>query len=34
VVVIYNLLRRKLDHAYDLYVKLYETERNVFEYPV
>lgn len=34
VVVIYNLLRRKLDHEYDLFVKLYETERNVFEYPV
>ena len=34
VVVIYNLLRAKLDHKYDLKVRLYETERNIFEYPV
>lgn len=33
VVVIYNLLRAKLDHSYDLQVRLYETERNIVEYP-
>ena len=33
VVVIYNLLRTKLDTKYDLFVKLWETERNYFEYP-
>lgn len=32
-VVIYNLLREKLDIKYDLQVKLYETERNYVEYP-
>jgi 6-pyruvoyltetrahydropterin/6-carboxytetrahydropterin synthase len=32
-VVIYNLLRPKLDPKYDLQVRLYETERNYFEYP-
>lgn len=34
VVVIYNLLRAKLDSRYDLQVRLWETERNYFEYPV
>lgn len=33
-VVIYNLLRAKLDHKYDLFIRLYETERNIVEYPV
>jgi 6-pyruvoyltetrahydropterin/6-carboxytetrahydropterin synthase len=33
-VVIYNLLRVKLDPKYDLQIKLYETERNFVEYPV
>ncbi|MDZ4844569.1 MAG: 6-carboxytetrahydropterin synthase [Chitinophagales bacterium] len=33
-VVIYNLLRNRLDKKYDLQVKLYETERNFVEYPV
>ena len=33
VVVIYNILRSKLDYKYDLQVRLYETERNYFEYP-
>lgn len=33
VVVIYNLLRPRLDTKYDLQVRLYETERNYFEYP-
>lgn len=31
--VIYNLLRPRLDSRYELQVKLYETERNFFEYP-
>ena len=34
VVVIYNLLRAKIDTTYELQVRLYETERNYFEYPV
>ena len=34
VVVIYNLIRAKLDPKYDLKVRLWETERNYFEYPV
>ena len=33
-VVIYNLLRPLLDTKYDLQIRLYETERNYFEYPV
>ncbi len=33
-VVIWNLLRKKLDKKYDLQIKLYETERNFVEYPV
>lgn len=33
VVVIYNLLRARLDKKYDLQVRLWETERNYFEYP-
>jgi 6-pyruvoyltetrahydropterin/6-carboxytetrahydropterin synthase len=33
VVVIYNLVRKKLDAKYDLQVRLWETERNYFEYP-
>ncbi len=32
-VVIYNLLREKIDNNYDLQVRLYETERNFVEYP-
>ena len=32
-VVIYNLLRPKLDKRYDLKITLYETERNYVEYP-
>lgn len=31
--VIYNLLRNKLDKQYELKVVLYETERNYVEYP-
>ncbi|MEO7535875.1 MAG: 6-carboxytetrahydropterin synthase [Ferruginibacter sp.] len=34
VVVIYNLLRDKIDSKFDLQVRLYETERNFVEYPV
>jgi len=33
VVVVFNLIRAKLDVKYDLQVRLYETERNYFEYP-
>lgn len=34
VVVIYNLLRPKLDAKLSLSIRLYETERNFVEYPV
>ena len=34
VVVIYNLLRDKIDPKLDLKITLYETERNFVEYPV
>ena len=34
VVVIYNLLRDKIDSKLDLKITLYETERNFVEYPV
>jgi len=33
VVVIYNILREKIEPRYDLTVRLYETERNFVEYP-
>lgn len=32
-VVIYELLRAKIDRALDLQIRLYETERNFVEYP-
>ncbi len=32
-VVIYNLLRSRLNPSYDLQIRLWETERNYFEYP-
>ncbi len=32
--IIYDLLRAKLDRKYELKVKLWETDRNYFEYPV
>ena len=32
-VVIYNILRKKIDGSIDLQVRLYETERNFVEYP-
>jgi 6-pyruvoyltetrahydropterin/6-carboxytetrahydropterin synthase len=34
VVVIYNHIRRRLDEKYELQIKLWETDRNFFEYPV
>lgn len=34
VVVIYNILREKIEQKFDLKIKLYETERNYVEYPV
>ena len=33
-VVIYDILREKIDKRFDLQVRLYETERNFVEYPV
>jgi len=33
VIVIYELLRKKIDQEFDLQVRLYETERNFVEYP-
>jgi 6-pyruvoyltetrahydropterin/6-carboxytetrahydropterin synthase len=32
--VVYNLIRAKLDPQYDLYIRLWETDRNIVEYPV
>jgi 6-pyruvoyltetrahydropterin/6-carboxytetrahydropterin synthase len=32
-VVIYNILRNKIDIALELKIRLYETERNFVEYP-
>lgn len=32
-VVIYNILRAKIDAQFDLHIRLYETERNFVEYP-
>jgi 6-pyruvoyltetrahydropterin/6-carboxytetrahydropterin synthase len=32
-IVIYNILRAKIDTVYDLQVRLYETERNFVDYP-
>ncbi|GAO45576.1 6-pyruvoyl trahydropterin synthase family protein [Flavihumibacter petaseus] len=34
VMVIYNLLRPHIDPEHDLFVRLYETERNFVEYPI
>ncbi|MBC7887990.1 MAG: 6-carboxytetrahydropterin synthase [Ferruginibacter sp.] len=33
-IVIYNILREKIDEKFDLQIRLYETERNFVEYPV
>ena len=32
-VVIYNILREKIDFKFDLQIRLYETERNFVDYP-
>ena len=32
-IVIYNILREKIDIKFDLQIRLYETERNFVEYP-
>lgn len=34
IVVIYDLIRAKLDSKYELFIKLWETEKNIVEYPV
>jgi 6-pyruvoyltetrahydropterin/6-carboxytetrahydropterin synthase len=34
VIVIYKLLRAKIDTKYDIHLRLYETPRNFVEYPV
>ena len=34
VIVIYEILRNRIDHNLDLQVRLYETPRNFVEYPV
>lgn len=34
VVVIYRILREKIENKFDLKIKLYETERNIVEYPI
>ena len=34
VMVIYNILREKIDAKFDLQIRLYETERNFVEFPV
>ncbi|MBS1918424.1 MAG: 6-carboxytetrahydropterin synthase [Bacteroidetes bacterium] len=33
VIVIYEILRSKIDNKYDLHIRLYETDRNFVEYP-
>jgi 6-pyruvoyltetrahydropterin/6-carboxytetrahydropterin synthase len=33
-IVIWRILRQKIDSRFELKIKLYETERNVVEYPV
>ena len=34
VIVIYEILRQKIDPKFDVQIRLYETERNFVEYPV
>ena len=34
VIVIYSILREKIDSKFDLQVRLYETEKNFVDYPV
>ena len=33
-IVIYNLLRERIEEEYEIKITLYETERNFVEYPV
>ncbi len=33
-IIIYNILRKKIDSNFDIQVRLYETERNFVEYPI
>jgi 6-pyruvoyltetrahydropterin/6-carboxytetrahydropterin synthase len=33
-IVIYDILKTKISNAYDLKIRLYETERNYVEYPI
>lgn len=33
-IVIFQIMREKIDSQFDLFVRLYETERNFIEYPV
>ena len=33
-IVIYNILREKIDEKFDIQIRLYETERNFVEYPI
>lgn len=33
-IVIFNILRAKIDTSFDVQIRLYETERNFVEYPV
>lgn len=33
-IVIYNILRKKIESKFDLKIRLYETERNFVDYPV
>ena len=33
-IVIYNILRKKIEIKFDLQIRLYETERNFVDYPV
>lgn len=32
-IIIYEILRKKIEHTLDLQIRLYETERNFVEYP-
>ena len=33
-IVIFNILRDKIEPEFDLHIRLYETERNFVDYPV
>ena len=33
-IIIYEILRKKIDEKFDVKVRLYETDRNFVEYPV